>query len=238
MADIIIVLFLLLGGFIGFKQGFTKALVNLVGVSVILVLSFILKDPIAEFMMLNLPFFDFYGLIKGISVLNILLYEVLAFGICFSILFIVLKILMIFTNVFEKILSMTIILGFFSKILGFILGLFKNYIIVFVVLFVLSLPNFSGDRFVADSKLRGIIIENTPVLSYSIGNTVKVFQDFASLKDKYKGTDNNKFNYDTLDLFLKYKIVKVETVEKLINSGKLHVKGVSKLLKIIVIEVI
>ena len=232
MFDIIIILVVLFGGIVGYNQGFTKTFVNFVGTVGILILSFILKNPLAEFMMLNFPFFEFGGLIKGVSVLNILVYEVIAFGLCFSILFIILKIIMVFTNIFEKILSITIILGFLDNVLGFVLGLFKNYIIVFVILFVLSLPNFSGNEFIGDSKLRGIIIEKTPVLSSCVGDASVVFNEFASLKEKYEKTsDNNKFNYDTLDLFLKYEIVKPATVEKLISSGKLHIKGSKKLLK-------
>ncbi|MBR3363018.1 MAG: CvpA family protein [Bacilli bacterium] len=231
MLDIVIILILLFGGLVGYKQGFTKALVNLVGIFIILILSFVLKDPIAEFMMLNLPFFDFYGLIKGVSVLNILVYEVVAFGLCFSILFIVLKILFVFTNVFEKILSMTIILGFLSKILGFVLGVLKNYVIIFIILFILSLPNFSDNKIISNSNLKGLIIQNTPILSNLTDDIVTVFDEFSSLKDEYKNTkDGNKFNYDSLDLLLKYKIVKTETVEKLINSGKLHIDGSNKLL--------
>ncbi|MBR2834040.1 MAG: CvpA family protein [Bacilli bacterium] len=232
MLDIIIIVFLLFGALIGFKQGFTRALVNFVGVIGVLVLSFILKDPIADFMILNFPFFDFYGLLKGISVLNILVYEVIAFGLCFGILFIILKILMVFTNIFEKILSLTIILGFLSKILGCVLGLFKNYIIVFVVLFILSLPNFSDNGFVKDSNLRKPILENTPVLAGFTKEALEVFDEFASLKEKYTvSTDSNKFNYEALDLFLKYDVVRPDVVNKLIESDKLHVKGAKKLVE-------
>ena len=232
MVDLIIILILLFGGFIGYKQGFTKSLVNFIGIILILIISFILKNPIAEFMMLNLPFFDFGGLIKGVSVLNILFYEVIAFGICFSILFLILKIVMVFTNVFEKILSMTFVLGFLDSVLGFIFGILKNYIIVFVILFVLSLPNFSFNKIISDSKLREIIIENTPILSGCVADANDVFEEFLSLKEKYENDSvSDKFNYETLDLFLKYEIVKPKTVEKLISSGKLHIDDSKNLIE-------
>ena len=43
----------------------------------------------------------------------------------------------------------------------------------------------------------------------AVGEAVDEFVDeFVSLKDKYDNTDSaSKFNYDTLDLFLKYDIV-------------------------------
>lgn len=230
--DLCIIIFLIIGGLIGYKQGFTRALVNLVGYILIIVLSFILKNPVSEFMMMHFPFFDFYGLIKGASVLDILVYEVMAFGIVFSILLIVLKLLMFLTSIFEKLLSMTIILGLPSKILGCILGVLKNYIFVFAVLFVLSLPNFSSNEFISNSSLREPILEKTPVLSLFTERSLKVFNEFSLLKDKYVNTESsNEFNYETLDLFLKYDIVRPELVEKLLSSDKLHIKGAEVLVE-------
>ena len=139
--DLCVLVFLVLGAFQGFKAGFTRSLVNLIGYFLIIVLAFILKNPISEFMMLHFPFFDFYGVVKGISVLNIAAYEILSFAFVFSILLILLKILMLVTSIFEKLLSFTIILGIPSKILGLILGVVKNYIIVFAVMFIVCLPN-------------------------------------------------------------------------------------------------
>ena len=230
--DIGIILFLILGGLIGFKAGFTRSLVDLVGYILIIILAFIFKNPVSEFMMMNFPFFDFYGIIKGVSVLNIAIYEILAFAFVFGILFLLLKILMLATSIFEKLLSWTIILGVPSKILGFILGVIKNYIIVFAVLFVLCLPNFADKSFVQESKFKDPILDKTPVLSLFTEKTLKVFDEFASLKEKYKATkDSNKFNYETLDLYLKYDIVDVKLVEKLVEKDKLHINGVEVLIK-------
>ena len=76
IVDIVILIFILFGGLIGWKQGFTKSLVNCVGYILIIVIAFVLKNPISEFFMMYLPFFDFFGLIKGLTVLNIALYEI------------------------------------------------------------------------------------------------------------------------------------------------------------------
>jgi len=232
MLDISILLFLILGGIIGFREEFTKSLVNFLGYIIIIVLAFILKNPIAEFLMLHFPFFDFYGVIKGVSVLNILVYEVIAFSVVFFLLIIILKVLQIFTSIFEKLLSLTIVLGIPSKILGMIIGVLKNYVLVFVILFILSLPNFSSHSIIKDSSFRTPILGNTPILSMFASKTIKVFDEFSLLKDKYKNTSSsNNFNYETLDLFLKYGIVKPDLVLKLSNEDKLHIKGVSKLIE-------
>lgn len=230
--DICIIGFLILGAVVGFNEGFTKSLLSLVSYVLIFFIAFILKNPVSEFLMMNLPFFDFYGYIKGVSVLNIAVYEVIAFGAVFAVLLIVFKVLQLFTTVFEHILALTIILGVPSKILGTILGIIKNYILVFALLFVLSLPNFSDIKFINDSSFRKPILENTPILSSFTSNTMEVFDEFTALKQKYRTTKNStEFNLETLDLFLKYGIIEPDLVVKLTESDKLHIAGSDELVK-------
>ena len=232
IVDIIIIAFLLLGALVGWKQGFTKSLVNCVGYILIIIIAFLLKNPLSELMMTYLPFFDFFGAIKGITVLNIALYEILAFLIIFSLLLIVLKVLMVATSIFETILKFTIILGIPSKILGAILGFVKNYVITFMVLYILTLPMITGNEILNDSKFTKPILESTPALSLFADKTLKVANDFATLKDEYtSSSSSNEFNLETLDLFLKYDIVQKDTVQKLIDKGKINIDGVENVLK-------
>ena len=226
--DVVILAFILFGAYIGFKQGFTKSLVNCIGYIIIIVLAFILKNPISELLMTFMPFFDFFGLIKGLTVFNIVFYEIIAFLLVFSILLIILKILLVVTSVFEKILSFTIILGIPSKILGGIIGLIKNFVITFAILYALNLFNITG---LEQSTLKNSILNDTPILGDLAGETVDIAKEFASIKDKYKdNTNNNEFNLETLDLFLKYKIVTPETAQKLIDNGKLKIKGAENII--------
>ena len=52
------------------------------------------------------------------------------------------------------------------------------------------------------------------------------------IKEKYETTpDSNQFNYETLDLFLKYKVIDVKSVEKLMEKDKLKLLGVETLLE-------
>lgn len=220
IVDIIIVIALGFGFLIGFKRGFTRELVSLVGLVLITILAFIFKNPVSVFLYKNLPFFKFDYIIKGASVLNILLYEIIAFLIVFSILLIILKVLILATNIFEKILKMTIILGIPSKILGGIVGIIKSYIIVFIVLYILALPVFSFK--VGKTNIGDWILNNSPLLSDVTGDTVKVFNEFSDLVDKYKNKkDSKEFNQEALDLLIKYKAITKDNAESLIKSGKL-----------------
>ncbi len=227
IVDILIIVFILLGAFIGFRDGFTKALVNAIGVIVVTAIAYVLKNPVSEILMSFMPFFNF----GGITSLNIVLYEVIAFLLVFSILMIILKIVAVTTGIFETFLKFTIVLGIPSKILGAVVGAIKNYILVFFALYVLSLPTFASWSFINESSYREPILSRTPLLSMVAAQTVSVFDDFASLKDKYENSDNtNEFNLETIDIFLKYKVVTPKTVNSLIDNGKLDIDGIENVL--------
>lgn len=222
--DMIIVLVLIFGFLIGFKRGFTRELVSLVGIVLITILAFIFKNPISVLLYKNLPFFKFNYLVKGSNVLNILLYEVIAFLIVFIVLFIVLKIIIKLTNLFETILKMTIVLGIPSKILGGVVGVLKSYIIVFIVLYIMSLPAFAADM--KETKIGDFMLNHSAVLSDITGNSVKVYYEIADLIEEYKDKSNQKnFDQDALDLLIKYKAITKENAKDLIKNGKL--KGVT-----------
>ncbi len=231
IVDLIIIIVILFGAVIGFKRGFTKSLVSAVGLIAIVVIAFLLKNPVSTILYEHLPFFQFGGVIKGVTVLNIALYELLAFIIVLAILGIVLKILMIATSVFERILTLTIILGIPSKILGAIIGALEWFVLVFIGLYVLNMPVVNVKE-INNSTLVPKILNNTPILSGVIKDTNNVIKEFASIKDRYtdKNVDTNEFNKETLDLFLKYNVVSIDSVDKLIKDNKLKIDGIDEVL--------
>lgn len=220
LIDLIIIALILFGTMLGFKRGFTRELVSAVDFIVCLVLAYYLKNPVAIFMYDHLPFFTFGGIVKGVIVLNILVYEVIAFLLVLGLLRIVLQILKLVTNVFEKILKATIILGIPSKLLGALLGAIRWTIISFIVLFVLALPIFNNN-YLYQSKICTFILNKTPILSNITDKTLSVFNEFVALKDKYQDNTNiNQFNLDALDLFLKYDVIDYSSASKLNQMGK------------------
>ena len=135
------------------------------------------------------------------------------------------------TGILETILKFTIVLGIPSKILGAIVGLIENYIIVFFVLYLLSMPNFLEVGFIKESKYREPILKNSPILSGVAESTLEVLDEFKGLTDKYEQSENsNEFNLETLDLFLKYRVVTVDTVKNLVESGKIKIDGIDAIL--------
>lgn len=230
--DAAILVLLALGAVLGFKRGLTKQLAMGAGGIAIFILAFIFKTPVSEFLYQKLPFFDFWGIFKGVSALNILLYEIIAFLIVLAGLSIVLKVIIAATSLFEKLLNATIVLGIPSKILGMIVGIVEYYVIVFGILFVISLPIIDFD-FIDESKWKDKILENTPILTPLSNDTTLVFEEFVELKDKYSedATSSNEFNLEAIDLFLKYNVIDVESVNGLIEQGKLDIDGIEDILE-------
>ena len=56
--NVIILLFILVGGVVGLKRGFLKEGVSAIGTIIVLVLSFILKNPVSAILYNNLPCFN------------------------------------------------------------------------------------------------------------------------------------------------------------------------------------
>lgn len=217
--DALIIILIIVCAMGGMRRGLIKQSVLLVGLVVAIVVSFYLRVPVSTFMYKNLPFINFGGAFQGISVLNILLYELIAFLLVFSVIYLILRVLLKISGLIEKLLKATIILGFFSKIGGAIVGAIEGYLIIFIMLFIFNQPfiKISG---VENSKLSPWILENTPFMSGAIENTKKVIEEVSVLSDKYRD-DKITFNEEAITLFIKYDIITNENVELLKEKGKL-----------------
>lgn len=72
VCDIIILIALAFGAVGGFKAGVIKKTADFVGMFIIVILAFYLKNYLSVIMYENLPFFNFWGFIKGLDAINIL----------------------------------------------------------------------------------------------------------------------------------------------------------------------
>jgi len=227
LVDVIIIISLGFGAVLGFKRGAIRTGVSFIGLVIAIFLANILRQPVATFMFEHLPFFDFFGAFKGASVLNILFYEVIAFFLVFAILLVGVRLLSFVANTIEKALDFTIVLGIPSKIVGIVVGFIETYIYVFIILYVLALPMFNLG-FIHDVKLGNKVLNNTPILTNTVGSYLDAFQDVYDLRNK--NLNEEQYNRESLDILLKYEVTSVESVEKLIENGKLKINGVNDIL--------
>ena len=207
--------------------------INILDVAIILVLiMFSLKGILGNILCKWLPFFDFTGSLVGVKVLNILLYQLIAFLIIYSLLFSVYMIVMKISGIVQKIIHMTVILWLPSKLIGAGVAFITGYIMIFVVLLALLIP-LKDTAFFRESKFANYIIYKTPILAASSQNISTSINEIYTLgEDLSKGEINkNQANLETMDVLLKYKVVSPETARELIALDKLD--GISGLEKVI-----
>lgn len=231
IVDIIIIVSIVLGVLIGFVRGFFKETVIFIGTILVVVLAFVLKNSLSLILYKNLPFFKFKGIFEGISTLNILIYEILAFIIALAILSIALTIIIKISGIIEKILKLTIVLALPSKLLGAIVGFIQSIVVLYVFLFLLSLPILRVP-YIKDSKYAQMILEKTPVISKVTDGLVKTFNEISDFADKNikNNVDKRQTNREMLEIMLKNDVVTSENVKYLSDKDKIDIDNIDELL--------
>ena len=221
IVDVVIIMGLLLGGVSGLKNGFFKQSVVLVGTILCFILAWFFKNPIANFLSFTLPFFNFVGPFEGLTSLNIVMYQLVAFMLLLLLFSAILAVIIRVTGVFEKILKMTIILGIPSKILGFIVGVFEAYVILFAILFFVNQPAVNLD-IVDESTLAPKIVNSSPGLSNIVGNMNDAVNDIYDITKNYHVNQNvDSFNRKVIDSLLEHKVIDEDYLNKLVSKGKI-----------------
>lgn len=228
LLDALIVVALIIGILGGWRKGVITEVAALVGTVAIVVISWSLKSQISVYFYKYLPFFKLGGELEGISSINILIYELIAFLVIASILGFFLGIILKITGLIETVLKATVLLSIPSRILGAIVGFFEAYLLVFVVLCILNQP-FITFIDTNDSKFSDKIIVKTPLLSKAVNkmvNSGEEIYDLIKLKNKYT---KEEMDYKTLEILLKDSVVKADSVDYLIKKGKITIVGAKAL---------
>lgn len=229
IVDYIIIIILVLCAFKGFKQGMLPSIVNFVGTFLVFIIAFYVKQPISTLMYENLPFLNFAGIFKGIIGVNILFYEVIAYGLTIVLLAIIFGIVKRISLVFNKILNATIVLTLPNKIIGAIIGIFEGVLFSFILLCIASNVN-TTTKYVNESKYSGIILNNIPILNSvtsSLTDSSKEIYDTIINNEN----DKNKANLETIDILMKHNILSYESATKLVNDKKLNIDGVNQVIE-------
>lgn len=224
VADFVIIILLAFGAVEGFKAGFIKKTTDFIGMFVIVILSFTLKNNLSTIMYENLPFFSFGGFIKGIDAINILLYEIIAFLIIFAALYFILRAVLVVTGLIEKILKATVILSIPSKILGIFVGILESYVYIFIVLVILTLPIFNIP-FVRESKMVNFMLDDTPILSSLSSEMIDIYDNVYNIVINRKDKNNEEINTEITKLMIDKNVLTKESARKLVDRNKLHISN-------------
>lgn len=224
VADFVIIILLAFGAVEGFKAGFIKKTTDFIGMFVIVILSFTLKNNLSTIMYENLPFFSFGGFIKGIDAINILLYEIIAFLIIFAALYFILRAVLVVTGLIEKILKATVILSIPSKILGIFVGILESYIYIFIILVILTLPIFNIP-FVRESRMVNFMLDDTPILSSMSSEMIDIYDNVYNIVINRKDKNNEEINTEITKIMIDKNVLTKESARKLVDRNKLHINN-------------
>ena len=227
--NIAIILFIIMGIIAGYKQGFLETSVKFLGTILAIVLAYALKTPVATFLYTNFPFFKLGGIFKGVSSLNILIYELIAFMIVFAILFTLIKIICNLTGLIDRVLSFIFLFGIPNKILGAIVGFIQSivilYFLIYVIQFGCNLFGFTMQESLADD------IMNVPILKGTFSKNFDSLNEIAELSSNYKSINSkDEYNFKALDILLKNNLISCENAKMLVDEGKLNIENVNELL--------
>lgn len=220
--DVGIILLLIMFLIVGFKNGVIREAFSLIGIIAVFILSFVFKGLLGNLMCIILPFFKLSGIIEGFSVINILIYQIIAFMLVFAILLTIYEIFLKISKFIQKLVNLTIILILPSKLLGAVVSLIKGVIVLYAVFIVLMIPLKNSELFTGSTMVNQILYK-TPILSQSSNNYINTVEEIYNLAEKVsnKKISTNAANLELLDMMLKHKIVNKSTVESLVKLHKL-----------------
>ncbi len=225
--DIFVIAFILIGLILGMKKGLIKSAVSFIGLLAIVILSYTFRYKIAEFLIDKMPFFEFSGF-EGLTSLNILLYNVIAFVVIFIVLYCVLNIIITVTGFIDTLLKFTVIWVIPSKIGGAIIGALEAIAFVFIILFVLA--SFNGtSSMIRGSKAANYVLEKTPIMGnflYGISTGARdIYNDIEKMRnDNLETKDINK---SIMQMEISYGLITCEKAQELVDTGKVDLGDVT-----------
>ena len=224
--DICVLVIMLFFAIIGFKRGVIQSLVSLIGFILVIYLAYLLKNYLGDIFVTDLPFFNIKIGSTSSTVMNIVMYQMLAFVIMMTVLGLVYKFLLYLSGIVEKIFKLTIVLGIPSKLLGIVVGLIEGYVFVYLFLFFVSQPYIKIDL-LSDSTYAKTILTKTPILSGFANNTLEVITE---VNETVKNNETEDFELNLSELILKHKVTSPELMEKLSKAKKINVTGLDEVI--------
>lgn len=172
MLDLIILAVLLAGLIIGAKRGFIVQMMHIVSFIVALIVAYIYYKPLAQKFVFWIPYpgvtdSGSLGVVIDSLDLDSTFYRVIAFAVIF---FAVKISLQIIASIFDFIAYLPV-LNTLNRWLGALFGMIENYLIMFILLYILALlPVDFIQGLISKSLISGLILEHTPIITKMFQN--------------------------------------------------------------------
>lgn len=228
VVDIILIAFILLGTYAGVRKGLIKSLVSLIGLVAIVIISYTLRAPLANFLIDVLPLFNLGGTLEGLTSVTILIYNLLSFVVIFILLYCILNIILAVTGFIDTLLKFTVIWIIPSKIGGAIIGFLESWVFAYLVLFVLAQFSFTFG-FIKDSSVGNFILDHTPIVGTYLGKASEAAERIyteieAASKDE--NVDVKSLNLKILQIEIDSGLITADKATELMATNKINLGNV------------
>lgn len=206
----------------GYKKGFLQTTIKFITSLIAMIIAYFLKTPLSTFLYLNCPFFELDGIFKGVTSINILIYEIISFFVIFVLVTIILSIISNILKLDEKLIRFIAIIGVPNKIAGALFGALKSVVFLYFGLSLLfGVSNFFTNLDLGTSL--GDYIVDIPILKNSFGSVIDSFDEITELAVEYENIqDKEELNNEAIGILLEYEVITEENLELLIESGKIQ----------------
>lgn len=170
MVNLILIVLLILGLFIGLKRGFILQAFHLLGFITAFIIAQLYYANLAPHLELLIPYPELSSESSWAQFLQYLPLEKGFYNaISFAIIFFAVKIVMqIIASMLDFVAELPI-LNWMNRMLGAVFGFLEIYFIIFIILFILALTPLSVvQSYINDSTVALFIIEKTPILSKQV----------------------------------------------------------------------
>ena len=216
--DGVLLLIILLILYLGYQRGIIKQASDFIVLLISMLLSSFLSKLLCKLLYPILPFFNFYGDIKGIKSVNLIIWRLIVYIILLVLIILIIRRILIKLKLQNKIKESEVEAGLISKLFGIIMSVFLSIIFLYNLLLVINVPLFNIN--LKESKISNFILEKTIIISKQ-NEDVYLSENYAKTII-YDSNDTFEVKNDKiLNEMLKDNLVTKNVLLKLEEKGKL-----------------
>ena len=219
IVNIVIILLIVLATIDSYKKGLFDSVIKFLGFIIACVVAFTFKNKLSVLMYTYLPFFKFGGSIKGVTAINILLYELIAFLIIYIVAKLVINLIIKMTGIIDRLVKLIPIIGFIDQLLGAIVGFIDAIVVLYLVIFIFKFGCNMFGVYVKPSLADNIM--EIPILNDKFGSSLSAFDDIIALKDDYNSSEADVFNNKAIKILLDKNVLTQDNLDLLIKKKKI-----------------
>lgn len=225
--DILIIVVIVFGMYLGYRNALFKELSDFIILFIGSIVSGLISRLLFNGLYKFLPFFNFYGNVKGLKSINIIFWQLILYVLILFIIISIIKRIYVKTGIEEKIKDSMVESNIITRLLGLIVSPLLMVTLMFNIILVFLAPNFNLE-ILNNSKGASMIMEKMPILSSQNNKTyvnekyiIKRINKSDNKDSNYKKVNNDIINnMVSTDLISKDKINVLNKKNKLVGKRK------------------